>query len=215
MSYVATPPPSARMRRRDVQKEQTRLDLAFAAFELARTEGLAMVRVPQIAEAAGVSTRTFNNYFPSKEAAIVWPATLRGAQMAADLVERPAGETLAAALVDIVAGLYGPGGQDGLPDGWLDGFRALAAAEPTLQGEYLKAQAANERALAQAIARRSGAAEGDLEPLMLASVVIAAERAAVRHWFHQADPLMSLVDVVRTALGMAIGGNPVAAITLS
>ena len=39
------------MRRRDWQKEQTRLDLAFAAFELAQAEGLANVRVPQIAEA--------------------------------------------------------------------------------------------------------------------------------------------------------------------
>ncbi len=66
------------MRRRDLQKEQIRLDLALAAFELAKAEGLAKVRVPQIAEAVGVSTRTFNNYFPSKEAAIVWPTTLRG-----------------------------------------------------------------------------------------------------------------------------------------
>ena len=144
------------MRRRDRQKEQTRLDLALAAFELARAEGLANVRVPQIAEAVGVSTRTFNNYFPSKEAAIVWPTTLRGARMAADLAERPAGEPLADALVEVVAGLYGPGGQEGLPEGWLDGFRALVAAEPALHGEYLKAQAAGERALAEVIARRTG-----------------------------------------------------------
>ena len=70
------------MRRRDLQKEQIRLDLALAAFELAKAAGLAKVRVPQIAEAVGVSTRTFNNYFPSKEAAIVWPTTLRGARRA-------------------------------------------------------------------------------------------------------------------------------------
>src|SRR5580700_7062627 len=119
---MANAPTSLRpapMRRRDLQKEQTRLDLALAAFELAQTEGLANVRIPQIAEAVGVSTRTFNNYFPSKEAAIVWPTTLRGARMAADLAERPAGETLAEAVVAVVADLYGPGGQDGLPEGWL------------------------------------------------------------------------------------------------
>src|SRR6202042_1874674 len=89
-----TTPGLAPMRRRDRQKEQTRLDLALAAFELAREEGLAQVRVPQIAEAVGVSTRTFNNYFPSKEAAIVWPTALRSARMAADLAGRPAGEPL-------------------------------------------------------------------------------------------------------------------------
>ena len=107
------------------------------------------MRVPQIAEAVGVSTRTFNNYFSSKEAAIVWPTTLRGARLASDLAERPAGESLADALVEVVAGLYGPAGQEGLPEGWLDGFRALVAAEPALHGEYLKAQAAGERELAR------------------------------------------------------------------
>jgi AcrR family transcriptional regulator len=145
------------MRRRDWQKEQTRFDLALAAFELAKAEGLANVRVPQIAEVVGVSTRTFNNYFSSKEAAIVWPTALRGARLAADLAERPAGEPLADALVEVVAGMYGPAGQAGLPAGWLDGFRTLVATEPSLHGEYLKAQAAGERELAQAIAARTPA----------------------------------------------------------
>jgi AcrR family transcriptional regulator len=194
------------LRRRDQQKEETRLDLAIAAFELARAEGLANVRVPQIAEAVGVSPRTFNNYFPSKEAAIVWPTTLRGARLASDLAERPAYEPLADALVASVTGLYGPKGQDGLPDGWLDGFRALAAAEPALHGEYLKAMATGERALAEAIARRSAAADA-LEPLVLAAVVVAAERAAVLHWFRQGAPRTPLVEVVRAAVGLAVRGT--------
>ncbi len=193
------------MRRRDWQKEQTRLDLAFAAFELAQAEGLANVRVPQIAEAVGVSTRTFNNYFASKEAAIVWPTTLRGVRLATDLDERPVGEPLADALVQVVAGLYGPAGQEGLPEGWLDGFRALVATEPALHGEYLKAQAAGERALAEVITRRTGAAEGDLEPLLVAGMAVAAERAAVLHWFRQGKPPTPLVAEVRRALRMALG----------
>jgi len=202
------------MRRRDWQKEQTRLELAFAAFELAQVEGLANLRVPQIAEAVGVSTRTFNNYFASKEAAIVWPTTLRSVRLATDLDERPAGEPLGEALIDVVAGLYGPAGQEGLPEGWLDGFRALVAAEPALHGEYLKAQADGERALAEVIARRTGAAEGNLEPLLVAGVVTAAERAAVLHWFRQGKPPAPLVDQVRHALRTALGGMAVAATTL-
>src|ERR1700722_18736045 len=174
MTYAPATPGMAPMRRRDWQKEQTRLDLALAAFELAKAEGLAKVRVPQIAEIVGVSTRTFNNYFSSKEAAIACPTTLRTPRLAADLAERPAGEPLADALVEVVASLYGPSGQEGLPDGWLEGFRALVAAEPALHGEYLKAQAAGERELAHAIAGRTGAAETDLEPLLLAGVVNAA-----------------------------------------
>jgi AcrR family transcriptional regulator len=196
----------APVRRRDQQKEQTRLDLALAAFDLAQAEGLAQVRVPQIAAAVGVSTRTFNNYFPSKEAAIVWPTTLRGTRMASDLAGRPAGEPLADALVEVLAGLYGPGGQEGVPEKWLDGFRALVAAEPTLLGEYLKAQAAGERALARVIAQRTGATDSDLEPLLLAGVVIAAERAAVLHWFGRPGPARSLAEVVRTAVALAVRG---------
>jgi AcrR family transcriptional regulator len=205
----------APMRRRDLQKEQTRLDLALAAFELAKAEGLANVRVPQIAEAVGVSTRTFNNYFPSKEAAIVWPTTLRGARLANNLGERPAGEPLADALVDVVAGLYGPAGQEGRPDGWLDGFRTLVAAEPALHGEYLKAQSAGERALAEVIARRTGTGASDLEPLLMAGIVVAAERAALLYWVRQTNPSAPLVEIVRIAVGLAVGGMPSASVPLS
>jgi AcrR family transcriptional regulator len=182
------------------------LDLALAAFELARTEGLANVRVPQIAEAVGVSPRTFNNYFPSKEAAIVFPTTLRAAQMANDLAERPAGEPLADALAATMAGLYGPEGPGGLPGGWLDGYRALIAAEPALHGEYLKAMAAGERTLAEAIAARTGAAADDLEPLLLAGVTVAAERAAILHWSRQTTIRPPLAEAVRAATGMAVRG---------
>jgi AcrR family transcriptional regulator len=199
------------MRRRDWQKEQTRLDLAFAAFELAKAKGLANVRVPHIAEAVGVSTRTFNNYFASKEAAIVWPTTLRNVRLAADLNERPAGEPLGEALIEAVAGLYGRAGQEGLPEG---GFRVMVAVEPALHGEYLKAQADGERALAEVIARRTRAAKEDLEPLLVAGVVAAAERAAVLHWFRQGKPPIPLVDQVRQALSLAVSGMAAAIKTL-
>ncbi|WP_158607719.1 TetR/AcrR family transcriptional regulator [Flexivirga caeni] len=214
MTNASTTLRQASMRRRDWQKEQTRMDLALAAFELARTEGLAKVRVPQIAEAVGVSTRTFNNYFSSKEAAIVWPATLRGARMASELAERPAGESLAYALVEVVTSQYGPAGQDGMPEGWLDGFRTLVAAEPALHGEYLKAQATGERALAEVITARTGVDDDHLRSLVLAGVALAAERAAVMSWSRQNKPTTPLLRVVRTALTMALNGTVIAAVTL-
>jgi AcrR family transcriptional regulator len=193
-------------RRRDQQKEQTRLDLALAAFDLAREHGLAGVRVPQIAAATGVSPRTFNNYFASKEAAIVWPTARRATRLAANLAGRPAEEPLADALAAAVASMYDQDEMDGLPSGWLRDFRALVAKEPALHGEYLKAAAAAEAALAGAIARRTGAEEDQLEPQVLAAVVAGAERAAVRYWVRQANASSTLTDVVRTAVGMAVRG---------
>jgi len=210
MSQVTTSSRPAHLdppaRRRDQQKEQTRLDLALAAFELAREHGLASVRVPQIAAATGVSPRTFNNYFASKEAAIVWPTTRRASRLAANLDGRPPEEPLADALAAAVASMYDQDEMDGLPSGWLQDFRALVAREPALHGEYLKAAAAAEAALAGAIARRTGAAEDRLEPQVLAAVVAGAERAAVRYWARQAEASSTLTDVVRTAVGMAVRG---------
>jgi AcrR family transcriptional regulator len=197
---------AAFVRRRDRQKEETRLALALAAFDLARERGVASVRVPQIAAVAGVAPRTFNNYFPSKEAAIVWPATLRAGRLAASLANRPAAESLADAIVATVAGHDGAGEVDGLPAGWLDQFRALVSVEPSLHGECLQAAAAAETALADAIARRVGLPAGQLEPQILAAVAVAAERAAVLHWAHTPDPRPSLVDTVRGAVGMAVRG---------
>jgi AcrR family transcriptional regulator len=199
---LAGPP----VRRRDQQKDQTRFDLAMAAFELAREHGLAGVRVPQIAAATGVSPRTFNNYFPSKEAAIVWPTTWRGSRLAASLAGRPAGEPLADAVAEAVAGLYEQDEVDGLPAGWFRDFRALVAREPALHGEYLKATSAVEAALADAIARRIGVDEGQLEPLVLAGVVAGAERAAVLYWARHAETAPALTELVRAAVGMALRG---------
>jgi AcrR family transcriptional regulator len=194
------------LRRRDLQKEQTRLDLALAAFEQARNHGLASVRVPRVAAAVGVSTRTFNNYFPSKEAAIVWPATLRGDRLAASLAQRPADEPLDIALVAAVTAQYGSAETDGLPPGWLREFRALVAREPALHGEYLKAAAITEGALSDAIARRTGYRRGALEPQVLAAVAVGAERAAILYWSRQDKPPAPLVEVVRAAVGMAVRG---------
>jgi AcrR family transcriptional regulator len=196
---------AVRARRRELQKQQTRLDLALAAFDLAREHGVAGVRIPEIAAAVGVSPRTFNNYFPSKEAAIAWPTTLRIARLAATLAGRPAEEPLADAIVTTVAGQYGTGEIDGLPAGWLDQFRALVAVEPALHGEYLKAAAAAETALADAIARREGAPAGQLESLVLAAAAVAAERAAVLHWARTPGPRPSLTDAARVAVAMAVG----------
>lgn len=198
--------PRAAVRRRDLQKDQTRLDLALAAFELARQHGLGAVRVPQIAAATGVSPRTFNNYFPSKEAAIAWPATLRGGMLAASLAARPAGEPLADALGHAAASVYLSDEMDGLPAGWLRDFRALVAAEPALHGEYLKAASTVEATLAGAIARRMGLDQSQLEPQVLAGVVTGAERAAVRYWARETDKSGTLEDTVRAAVTMAVRG---------
>jgi AcrR family transcriptional regulator len=193
-------------RRRDLQKEQTRRDLALAAFNLARAQGLAQVRISQIAAAVGVSPRTFNNYFPSKEAAVIWPVTWQARRLAASLVNRPPAESLEDALVAAIATQYRRSKGDNLPPGWLGQFRALVAAEPALHAEYLKASTVTEAVLADAIARRGGFPPGQLEAHVLAAVTVAAERTAVQYWSLTPAPRPPMLDVVRTAVRFAVRG---------
>jgi AcrR family transcriptional regulator len=200
---AALPSGSPALRRRDLQKEQTRFDLAAAAFELAKSRGLADVRVPEIAAAVGVSTRTFNNYFASKEQAIAWLAGRHAAGMARALRITPAEEPLREALMDAVIGQYRPGRDVELPPHWLSDFRSLVAHEPALHGEYLRAMASAERDLADAIEAHAPGARG-LRARVLAATVVGAERAAVMYWMENRSG--SFVGTVRDALGQALAG---------
>lgn len=55
---------------RELKKRQTRMAMHRAALELVVEHGLSAVTAQMIAERAGVSTRTFFNYFTSKDEAV-------------------------------------------------------------------------------------------------------------------------------------------------
>lgn len=56
---------------REAKKVRTRMAIARAAAAIARFEGIEHLSIAHISERAGVSTRTFHNYFNSKEEAIL------------------------------------------------------------------------------------------------------------------------------------------------
>ncbi|MGG7564831.1 TetR family transcriptional regulator [Rhodovulum sp. DZ06] len=69
---------------RERRRKQTARDIQRATLRLAREEGLDAVTTERIARAAGVSPRTFFNYFPNKEAAVIGtPVPLPDAALAA------------------------------------------------------------------------------------------------------------------------------------
>src|SRR5258707_6597238 len=79
---------------RERRKQQTGEALRWAARRLAVERGFEGVLVEDIAAEAGVSPRTYNNYFSSKAEAIAWRHLDRARRTADLLRERPLGEPL-------------------------------------------------------------------------------------------------------------------------
>ncbi|XVQ09212.1 TetR/AcrR family transcriptional regulator [Spirillospora sp. CA-255316] len=156
----------------------TRAAISAAALRLALENGPENVRVAQIAELAGVSPRTYNNHFSSREEAICAVAADRGEQIAAALRARPEHESPHEALVAAVIEVHTAAEPD-------RAIIRMIASNPSLRGEYLKAMAAIEPPLAAAIAERSGA--GELAAAVLAASVVGATAAATGHWLRLDD----------------------------
>lgn len=171
---------------------------------LAVRRGLDNVLVEEIAAEAGVSARTVSNYYGSKYEAICALATDRGRQTGAALLSRPQGEPLGEAITHAVLQQYAAAEQ--APDkDWIEGIR-LVIQSPALQGEYLKTQYVTQRALADAIAQRTGTDPAtDMFPPVVAGAVMAATQVAMERWL-LADPPAPLAPLIRLALGqLALG----------
>jgi AcrR family transcriptional regulator len=186
---------------RERKKQATRDALRLAALRLAALRGWDRVRVEDIAAEAGVSTRTFNNYFASKEEAFLATAYLRAARVQAALASRPADEPLWSALTTATV--------DSFATEEIDLRQArLITPTPTLVGEQLKAFAVIERALAHAVAERIGAdVEYDLYPRLVAGAVMSATRLAFEHWI-QTESEQPLPAVLRDTLRRVAAGLP-------
>ncbi len=169
---MTTPPPGLRERK----KQATREALREAALRLAVERGPDQVRVEDIAEAAGVSPRTYNNYFASREQAIVSAVTAdREARIAAAVAARPAGVRLADAVTEAVVEQHTNTGERE--------HRALLliTTQAALRDAFLDTTADIEPPLAVVIAERL-ADVGAHTARVLAASVAAAVRIALEGW---------------------------------
>ena len=195
---------------RERKKLATRQALGQAAMRLAIERGLDNVLVEDIAEAAGVSARTFNNYFASKYEAICALQQDRAVRIGEALRRRPAGEPLWESVTQAVLSQFGPAPEDAEPTGqplkeWLAGVR-LVVTTPALVGEYLKVHGLAQYHLAAAIAERLGTStDTDMFPRIMAGAVSAAMQAAMERWLHS-DPPVPLAPLMRQSLRQLADG---------
>jgi AcrR family transcriptional regulator len=200
---TSAPPAGQGLRER--KKQATRQALSAAAMQLAIERGLDNVLVEDIAAAADVSPRTFNNYFASKYEAICALALDRALQMGGALRARPAAEDLWTAVRGAVRGIYAAAAA--APDPRLMAGLRLVVTSPELRGEYLKAQLMMQRDLAEAIAVRAGGdpAADACFARALAAAVVAVIQAATERWLFS-DPPVPLAPLVEDGLAHMAAG---------
>ncbi|MCP9951541.1 TetR/AcrR family transcriptional regulator [Actinomadura madurae] len=179
---------------RERKKEATRRALHEAAMRLAVEHGLDAVTVEAIADAAGVSRRTFSNYFTGKEDALLYGAEQRIRSLVGTFEARPPEESSWAALR---ASFGAVRDQFGEPDPRWAAQMRLAREHPSVLARQLAQYAEFERSLADLIAVRDG-----LPPLrarVMAGAFITALRIGTLTWIEQQPP-HSMSETVEAAL---------------
>ncbi|PZG23041.1 TetR family transcriptional regulator [Micromonospora craterilacus] len=190
--------------RRDRKKRQTRAALATAALRLVAERGLDQVTVEEISEAADVSARTFFNYFPTKDDALVGDTeadrdgVLRA--LAAVPTEQPALEALRRALAEVVDEVQGDA------ELWLLRMRVVMQ-HPVLLARLVSGNAATEQALVEAVAARTGLPPDDAYPTLVVAVAGAALRTAMVRWA-ASDGGRSLGALLDEAFAAVAAGLP-------
>ncbi len=136
-------------------------EIAAAALDLFLTQGFEATTVDQIAEAAGISRRSFFRYFATKEDVVVGDLVDRGRLVLEGLLERPVDEdpweSLAAAL-RAMAAATGSTEESAL------GIARLLHDEPSLRARHLEKHLAWQRLLVPEVARRLRVVDGEDAP---------------------------------------------------
>jgi AcrR family transcriptional regulator len=189
---------------RERKKLATRLALHESALRLVAERGLEHVSVDDIAARADVSPRTFFNYFPSKDDAVLGLDPDAVQRQVRQFVDRPAGESPVEALRAVAMGQA----EEMAGETELWPLRLIVIdAHPALIGRLAAVFGESERVLAEAIAERSGTRVGlDVYPTLLAGVAGVAMRTSLHRW-HAGDftaSLPALLDEAWTALAAGL-----------
>lgn len=181
---------------RERKKEATRRALHEAAMRLASQHGLDDVTVEAIADTAGVSRRTFSNYFAGKEEALLYDAEQRMHALLEAFEARPAGESSWTALRGALDALREHAG-DPHPQ-WATQAR-LAREHPSVLARLLSQYADFERSLADLISAREDLPPGGVRPRVIAGAFTTALRIAAMTGIEE-QPLRPLTEIAEETL---------------
>ncbi|MGY1823341.1 mycofactocin system transcriptional regulator [Geodermatophilus sp. SYSU D00079] len=184
-------------------RADTRARIEQAALELFARTGFEQVTTDEIADAAGISRRTFFRYFATKADA-VWgdfaSHVERLDQLLADArADQPVLASICAAYVEV-----NDYSAADLP--MLRQRMALILGEPALQAHSQVRYADVDRVVAEHVARRTGERPDALLPRLVATTTRAAATTAFEVWL--ADGTTSLGDDLHAAFDQLAAGFP-------
>ena len=175
---------------RERNRIATRDAIANASLRLAKRHGLENMRVEDIAREAGVSTRTFSNYFSNKYEALTARHVDTMHHVAKALQRRPADEPLWQAISGAILAQWveSETSERSATRAALAELRLLFG-DRNLQGEMLKAGIADNSELGLAIAKRTGTdIRHDLYPRLVAGAVTATVQIAIDAFLKASSP---------------------------
>ncbi|MEU8888425.1 TetR family transcriptional regulator [Streptomyces sp. NPDC048442] len=190
---------------RERKKQATRAALADAAVRLAAEHGAENVTVEAISSAAGVSPRTFFNYFDSHDDAFLMIDAEVGQRIRRAVREAPAEHSV----LDVLRDAFSAELVDVAERHEVWSLRAkVFQRSPHLLVRGLGAHMAEELELAEAVAERLGGVAGEpvgLYPRLAAAVATTAIRVSIEDWCRQAQDV-SFTDVFRRAFDHLASG---------
>jgi AcrR family transcriptional regulator len=184
---------------RERKKQRTRETIARVAVELFSERGYHATTLPDIADAADVSTRTIFAYFPSKEDILFCDFPALKDALAQALAERPAGTDALETVREFILASHE------VKTSELDQQRHRVIESDVTLRSHLRARLAEiEELIAAAIAQDLGAPDDDVRPRVVAASLIAAFDGLfdsdTRIKPRSVDEVAALIDPVMTFL---------------
>jgi AcrR family transcriptional regulator len=166
---------------RERRRRQTSADIRDAAVRLSLERGFDKVTIEEICVEAGISTRTFFNYFPNKESAIAYGPSDLSPDLAEDFVAAgPASyRVVLAELITLAAHHL----RDMPPKReQAAGMLELAKTSPAVLAAFLAELERFQNQLADIVARRQAMRPDDEMTALIAALALTAVRSGIERW---------------------------------
>jgi AcrR family transcriptional regulator len=166
---------------RERRRRQTSADIRGAAVRLVRERGFDKVTIEAICAEAGISVRTFFNYFPNKESAIVYGPS----DIPPELVEEfvAAGPASYSVVLDELIKLAAHHLRDMPPDrDQAETMLELAKTTPAMLAAFLADLERFQNHLIDIVARRQGMKADEEIPAVISALALTAIRSGIERW---------------------------------